>query len=172
MPTRISGKPRVESYAGNHPANADGLDARRTFPGQNISRRAFAFSGAVFVPVKAARAIGFTKQLKKAQVSEEDYAVSQPFLFRAKSHDGVKYFDTQPGSGGKLELGNIAVVHFTCKYRGLTALSTREARTLGGNRTVAEPMEFTYGVVPSEFSKPLVRKTVVGIGAEVSHSCC
>jgi hypothetical protein len=30
------------------------------------------------------------------------------------------------------------VVHFECRYRSLSVVSTRAARTLGGNRTVAE----------------------------------
>lgn len=29
-------------------------------------------------------------------------------------------------------------VHFDCKFRGIDAVSSRYARTLGGNRTVAE----------------------------------
>ena len=66
--------------------------------------RALGVFGAVFVPVKAANAIGFTKQLKKADISEADYALSEPFLFRAESHFGVKYFDTQLGGGR--ETGN------------------------------------------------------------------
>lgn len=71
------------------------------------------------------------------------------------------------GSGDALEAGKTAVVHYTCRYRGLTAVSSREARTLGGNRTIAEPLEFKYGKLPGDFTKPLVRKTVVGIGAEL-----
>lgn len=165
--TRSTNSSRVPSCADSQPGVADRLDAVRILPVQSFSRRALGVFGAVFVPVKAANAIGFTKQLKKADISEADYALSEPFLFRAESHVGVKYFDTQLGGGERLEMGKVAVVHFTCRYRGLTALSTREARTLGGNRTIAEPMEFTYGVIPSEFNKPIVRKTVVGIGAEV-----
>ena len=167
--TRSTNSSRVPSCADSQPGVAYRLDAVRILPVQSFSRRALGVFGAVFVPVKAANAIGFTKQLKKADISEADYALSEPFLFRAESHFGVKYFDTQLGGGERLEMGKVAVVHFTCRYRGLTALSTREARTLGGNRTIAEPMEFTYGVIPSEFNKPIVRKTVVGIGAEVSE---
>lgn len=36
------------------------------------------------------------------------------------------------------KLPNLLQVHFDCKYRGLSVVSTRSARTLGGNRTVAE----------------------------------
>ena len=114
-----------------------------------------------------ASAIGFTKELKKKDVSEDDYLQSQAFDFRGAPHDGVKFYDLQKGQGDVLEAGKTAVVHYTCRYRGLTAVSSREARTLGGNRTVAEPLEFKFGKLPSEYAKPLIRKTVVGIGAEV-----
>ena len=46
-------------------------------------------------------------------------------------------------------------------------MSSREARTLGGNRTIAEPLELKFGKLPGDYAKPLVRKTVVGIGAEL-----
>ena len=118
-------------------------------------------------PVAPARAIGFTKELKKKDVSDDDYNVSEPFDFRGAPHDGVQYVDLKRGDGAKMEAGKTAVIHYTCRYRGLTAVSSREARTLGGNRTIAEPLEFKFGTLPSEYNKPLVRKTVVGIGAEV-----
>ena len=59
---------------------------------------------------------------------------------RGSPHAGVKFYDVQRGGGDKLEAGKTAVIHYTCRYRGLTAVSSREARTLGGNRTVAEPL--------------------------------
>ena len=82
-------------------------------------------------------------------------------------HDGIQFIDSIQGRGSFLEAGDTAVVHFTCRYRGLAAVSSREARTLGGNRTIAEPLEFKYGRLPAEFNKPLVRKSIIGIGAEV-----
>ena len=121
----------------------------------------------VGAPVAPARAIGFTKELKKKDVSDDDYLVSEPFDFRGSPHEGVRYYDLARGDGAKMEAGKTAVIHYTCRYRGLTAVSSREARTLGGNRTIAEPLEFKFGKLPSEYNKPLVRKTVVGIGAEV-----
>lgn len=36
-------------------------------------------------------------------------------------------------------------VHFDAMYRGIDAVSSRYARTLGGNRTIAEPLEFVAG---------------------------
>jgi peptidylprolyl isomerase len=114
-----------------------------------------------------ANAIGFTKELKKRDVGEEDYLETPGFEFRGAPHAGVKYYDLQKGQGDLLEPGKTAVLHYTCRYRGLTAVSSREARTLGGNRTIAEPLELKYGKLPSDYAKPLVRKTVVGIGAEL-----
>jgi len=118
-------------------------------------------------PAAPAHAIGFAKELKKKAVSDEDYLSSAPFAFRAKPHDPVRYYDVQRGTGDKLEAGKTAVIHYTCRYRNLTAVSSREARTLGGNRTIAEPLEFKFGKLPSDYSRALVRKMVVGIGAEV-----
>ena len=112
-------------------------------------------------------AIGFQKELKKRDVGEEDYLETPGFDFRGAPHAGVKYYDLQKGQGDVLEAGKTAVLHYTCRYRGLTAVSSREARTLGGNRTIAEPLELKYGKLPSDYAKPLVRKTVVGIGAEL-----
>jgi peptidylprolyl isomerase len=114
-----------------------------------------------------ASAIGFQKELKKRDVGEEDYLETPGFDFRGAPHAGVKYFDLQKGQGDALEAGKTAVLHYTCRYRGLTAVSSREARTLGGNRTIAEPLELKFGKLPGDYAKPLVRKTVVGIGAEL-----
>ena len=114
-----------------------------------------------------ASAIGFQKELKKRDVGEEDYLETPGFDFRGAPHAGVKYYDVQKGQGEKLEAGQTAVLHYTCRYRGLTAVSSREARTLGGNRTIAEPLELKFGKLPGDYAKPLVRKTVVGIGAEL-----
>jgi len=116
-----------------------------------------------------ARAIGFQKELKKrGPTSDDEYATTPAFEFRGERHDGVKYVDITEGKGLKpLEAGAIATLHFECKYRGLTVLSTREARTLGGNRTISEPFQFRYGTLPNEFTKAAKRKNIVGIGAEV-----
>jgi len=60
-----------------------------------------------------------------------------------------------------------AQLHYDCKYRGLLALSSREARLLGGNRTIAEPFEMTYGRVPSEYTRPIRYDTFTGVGMKV-----
>jgi peptidylprolyl isomerase len=38
----------------------------------------------------------------------------------------------------------------------------------GGNRTLAEPFNFKYGRIPEEFTKPRKRKTIVGVGIELT----
>lgn len=50
----------------------------------------------------------------------------------------LRYYDLAEGSGALIQEGSRVMVHFDCKYRGLSVVSTRTARVLGGNRTVAE----------------------------------
>ena len=115
--------------------------------------------------------IGFQKELKKpsrrASLNDLTTHISPTFQFRGEEHAGVEYGDARIGNGNEIKAGALTTIHFDVKLRGLTVLSTRTARTLGGNRTVSEPMQFLYGKLPTEFSKPLKRKTVNGIGAEV-----
>jgi hypothetical protein len=42
-------------------------------------------------------------------------------------------------------LHNSFQVHFDVMYRGVDVVSSRQARLLGGNRTIAEPYEFVVG---------------------------
>lgn len=115
-----------------------------------------------------ARAIGFQKELKKrGPLSDEAYAKTAEFEFRGEPHAGVRYFDEKEGNGKAVEAGALTTLHFECKFRGLTVLSTREARTLGGNRTISEPFQFKYGTLPNEFTKAAKRKNIIGVGIEV-----
>lgn len=50
----------------------------------------------------------------------------------------LRFYDLAEGSGAQAADGSRVVVHFECRYRGLSVVSSRAARTLGGNRTVAE----------------------------------
>ncbi len=52
--------------------------------------------------------------------------------------DGLKYYDLVSGKGQQVQSGSKATVHFDCMYKGLDVVSTRSARLLGGNRTIAE----------------------------------
>ncbi|PNH10177.1 Peptidyl-prolyl cis-trans isomerase FKBP18, chloroplastic [Tetrabaena socialis] len=61
------------------------------------------------------------------------------------SANDLRYYDLEEGSGGVIKAGDKIVVHYDCLYRGLDVVSSRSARLLGGNRTIAEPYEFTVG---------------------------
>ena len=56
-----------------------------------------------------------------------------------------KVYDTAAGRGAEIKSGTQVTVHFDCKYKGIDVVSSRQARLLGGNRTVAEPLEFIAG---------------------------
>lgn len=58
---------------------------------------------------------------------------------------GLRIYELEEGRGRAVALGDTVSVHFDCLYRGIDAVSSRYARTLGGNRTVAEPLEFVAG---------------------------
>lgn len=80
---------------------------------------------------------GFSKELKKRKVSEDEYA--------ALPSNGLKAYELEQGSGARAKEGDRVVVHFDCLFRGIDAVSSRSARLLGGNRTIAEPYEFVVG---------------------------
>ncbi|KAG2433460.1 hypothetical protein HXX76_008517 [Chlamydomonas incerta] len=110
--------------------------------GQHASRRVFgaALLGAVaaisIIPAGEAQA-GFKKELKKRKIPEEDY-VQLPA-------NGLRVYDLEEGSGPEIKAGDKIVVHYDCLYRGLDVVSSRSARLLGGNRTIAEPYEYVVG---------------------------
>lgn len=89
----------------------------------------------------------FKKELKKRKIPLEDYTPHEP--------SGLRVYDLEEGRGRAVALGDTVTVHFDCIYRGIDAVSSRYARTLGGNRTVAEPLEFVVG----EFVSGSVLKT-------------
>lgn len=88
------------------------------------------------LPASEAQA-GFKKELKKKKIPEEDYTVLEA--------NGLRVYDLEEGSGREIAAGDKIVVHFDCIYRGLDVVSSRAARLLGGNRTIAEPYEFIVG---------------------------
>lgn len=69
--------------------------------------------------------------------------------------NGLQYYDLADGQGKAVGEGERVTVHFDCKFRGIDAVSTRSARTLGGNRTVAEPYEFIAGGEVSNKAKKI-----------------
>lgn len=86
--------------------------------------------------------------MKKRKIPIEDYTVQEL--------SGLKVYDLDEGRGKDIKLGDSVTVHFDCTYRGIDAVSSRYARTLGGNRTVAEPLEFVAGeFVTGSVMKPV-----------------
>ncbi|XP_008804607.2 peptidyl-prolyl cis-trans isomerase FKBP18, chloroplastic isoform X1 [Phoenix dactylifera] len=77
-------------------------------------------------------------------ISPEEYMTSP---------DGLKYYDITEGKGPKAEKGSTVQVHFDCLYRGITAVSSRESKLLAGNRSIAQPYEFTVGSPPGKERK-------------------
>ncbi|KAK9866360.1 hypothetical protein WJX84_007424 [Apatococcus fuscideae] len=84
----------------------------------------------------SADALGFKKEMKKRKIPEAEYQLIG---------DGVKVYDLTPGYGSEAAQGQKVTVHFDCLYKGIDVASSRAARLLGGNRTIAEPFEFTAG---------------------------
>ncbi|KAG7672634.1 putative Peptidyl-prolyl cis-trans isomerase FKBP18, chloroplastic [Nannochloris sp. 'desiccata'] len=83
-----------------------------------------------------AQAIGFKKELKKKKIPIEQYS---------ELANGLKYYDLTTGSGKIITPGTDVTVHYDCIFRGIDVVSSRSARLLGGNRTVAEPFQFLAG---------------------------
>ena len=98
------------------------------------------------------------KNLKKRKVSVDEYTVRGkdsciawdmlslsvtclPFHKTCASpfaEDGTRFYDLKPGNGQTVGKDDQVTVHFDCMYKGIDVVSTRSARLLGGNRTVAE----------------------------------
>jgi len=55
---------------------------------------------------------------------------------------GVLVYDDEVGRGASLKNGDLVTLHFTTKYKGITVTDTRQGRLLGGNRSMAVPLEF------------------------------
>ncbi|CAH2036693.1 unnamed protein product [Thlaspi arvense] len=69
------------------------------------------------------------------------------------SPEGLKYYDIEEGKGPVATKGSTAQVHFDCRYRSITAISTRESKLLAGNRSIAQPYEFKVGSTPGKERK-------------------
>lgn len=82
-----------------------------------------------------ASALGFTKELKK-KPSLEQYSSDET---------GLKIYDLQVGSGEPVTRDALVKVHYDCMYKSLDVVSSRSARLLGANRSIAEPLEFKAG---------------------------
>ncbi|MBC2899563.1 hypothetical protein CFC21_112393 [Triticum aestivum] len=87
-------------------------------------------------------------------IAPEDYA-STP--------DGLKYYDLIEGKGPTAEKGSTVQVHFDCIYRSITVVSSREAKLLAGNRSIAQPYVFTVGSLPGKERKRDFADTANGL---------
>ncbi|XP_015688795.1 peptidyl-prolyl cis-trans isomerase FKBP18, chloroplastic [Oryza brachyantha] len=142
MPSRTFHRHSLPSSA--PPRSSRGACAPCCLPGAVTRRRAAAqllsaagFLIAVSPPSLAARR-------GRVVVPPEDY-VTAP--------DGLKYYDLVEGKGPTAEKGSTVQVHFDCMYRGITAVSSRESKLLAGNRSIAQPYEFTVGSLPGKERK-------------------
>ena len=84
----------------------------------------------------------FKKELKKRKIPESDYVDSDEC--------GLRIYEVRGGEAGSsssssVEAGDTVTVHFDVLYRGLDVASSRSARLLGANRTIAEPYSFVAG---------------------------
>lgn len=61
---------------------------------------------------------------------------------------GLLFYDIAEGFGRELTVGDTATVHFDCRFRGIDAVSSRQAALLGGNRTIAQPAVVKVGEKP------------------------
>ena len=105
-----------------------------------------------------AEALGFKKELKKRKRTLDEYS---------EGSDGLKYLDLVIGKGKTVTPGSKVTVHFDCMYRGLDVVSSRNARLLGANRTIAEPFEFVAGE-PVKVSVKKVNDSAGGLFAGTS----
>ena len=79
--------------------------------------------------------------MKKRKIPQSDYVDSEEC--------GLRIYEVRGGeassSGPKISTGDTVTVHFDVLYRGLDVASSRSARLLGANRTIAEPYTFVAG---------------------------
>jgi len=104
------------------------------------SRRSVLLSSAVVIGTLTttlpATALGFQKQMKKRKLTDADYS---------EGPNGFLISELSEGSGTPVATGDSVTVHYDCMFRGLDVVSSRSARLLGANRTLAEPLTFTAG---------------------------
>lgn len=78
------------------------------------------------------------------------------FVLLLSTANGLRYYDISTGSGKAIAPGANVTVHYDCIFRGIDVVSSRSARLLGGNRTIAEPFQFIAGEpVSAKSAKPV-----------------
>ncbi|KAK1274485.1 hypothetical protein QJS04_geneDACA009799 [Acorus gramineus] len=107
-------------------------------------RQALLISGLPFSFIALTPPSQARERRNKKFIPLEDYMTSA---------EGLKYYDLVEGKGPKADKGSTVQVHFDCTYRGITAISSRESKLLAGNRSIAQPYEFTVGSPPGKERK-------------------
>jgi len=104
----------------------------------------------------------------RRRLREEDFtSASAPFEFRGKGHEGVRYVDTSEGGGRDAREGDLLTLHFETRIGPVIVVSTRQARMLGENRSIPEPLQLRCGAVPPEVARPPRVDKVTGVGVTV-----
>eukprot|EP00798_Chlamydomonas_sp_ICE-L_P021970 gene21970-29027_t len=135
-------KPCVVSCAAERPISTASADASQ------IGRRQAAAilvggTATLFMSPPKADAFGFQKELTKRKLTDADYSMSDEL--------GFLFAELAPGKGGQVvKKGDRVICHFDVMYRSIDIVSSRQARLLGGNRTISEPFEFIVGEAVQE----------------------
>ncbi|GMH34326.1 hypothetical protein BSKO_02160 [Bryopsis sp. KO-2023] len=86
-------------------------------------------AGAAFLTdIEPAEALGFQKDLSKKRrlVIPEDQFKDGP--------EGLRYADLKPGTGPEANIGARVAIHYDCKWRGITFMTSRQGMGVtGGN---------------------------------------
>jgi len=103
----------------------------------------------------------------RRRLAPEDFGESAPFKFRGADHAGVRFVDTEEGRGREAREGDLLTLHFEAKIGPVIVVSTRQARLLGENRSIAEPLQLRCGAVPPEVARAPRVDRVTGVGVTV-----
>ncbi|WVZ78175.1 hypothetical protein U9M48_025927 [Paspalum notatum var. saurae] len=145
-PSRTFHRHLLPSSAPPHPSRDKDTCAPCCLPGA-VSRRGAAVQllSAGFLTAISPPLPSLAARRGRIVVPPEDYVTAPA--------DGLKYYDLVKGKGPTAEKGSTVQVHFDCIYRGITAVSSRESKLLAGNRSIAQPYEFTVGSLPGKERK-------------------
>jgi len=126
-------------------------------------------AGAALLEAPRAQAIGFKKELKKRRVPLSEYDTLPAFDWKGAPHAGLKYYDERLGKGREVAEGTALTCHFEVYYRNVLVESSREGRLIGRNATLEEPVSFSYGFIPPEFTIKSAKDYVTGVGIKLEE---
>ena len=107
----------------------------------------------------------------RLRAPESCFRTLDSFEWRGTVHPGVEACDVRQGRGPPLDpvKKRSVSVHFDLRYGPLVVTSSRRGRLLGENRSISEPITFTFGEIPPDVRKGPPTKQVVGVGMEVKY---